>query len=347
VNKKIIFFRVFIIIFSIFVALGIVEMYLRTQKSKFSQITSVHGFAQFNINYGIEPKPKLKYDEYGVMVRTNSDATFGPEIKKNQPIILHLGDSYTAGPGIDYSKNYPHLLQEMINASSSAKYQTVILGMGGSSPLAQSFIFKEKLKYIKPKLTIYELYQNDLGDDYLFYYSSYIAKISTYKKFPKWLLNTRIGEKLYIFLSDQKAKANEKKYNETSVVIAKDPEYVWNLTMKPGLEEIKRIAQERGSPLVLFYIPLGWEFDNEYAVQKASKRDNWYIYAKKWAYKNKVPFIDIYSSFKKNNTKELNELYLGGDRGLHLTEKATAIVADELYTLLQKNQILIKSKNGK
>lgn len=332
--KKIVV-RCVLITVSVAMSLVVLEFFLKDTPFSTKPIVSVHNYSQFNIAYGIEPKPKLNYEEYGVRVKTNSHATFGPELKTDKTLsIFHLGDSYSAGPGIAYKKNYPYLLQEKINAQSSSKYQSVILGMGGSSPLQQAYIYKKKLTNLRPSLTIYELYQNDLGDDYIFYYSGYRAKIQSYEAFPKILLQSKTGNMLFTFLSDQLSKRYVKKYEETKDIISKDPKYVWDLTMKNGLNEIKTISEEKKSPLIIFYIPSGWDFDNEYASAPAKLRDSWPAYVEKWARQNNIPYYNFYSDFKEQNTEQLNELYLDIDHGYHLTEKGTKIVADKLFEII-------------
>ena len=329
--------RLGIILVSVTLSLIGFEIFLSKQPKKFQEVYPVHNFSQFNIHYGIEPIANLDYEEYGVRVKTNSYATFGPEIDKEKPIIIQLGDSFTAGPGIPYEKNYPFLLQEKLNSVQQKNFQTVILGMGGSSPLQQKFVFQRKLSELKPTYVIYELYANDPRDDYSFFYSNYMAKMMVYEKFPQWFLKTAIGDRVYTFISDQKFKQNDKTYNSKIDLVEKEPQRIWEDYTEPSLKAIKNEAERRGGKFILFNLPLGWELDNEYATKAAEPRIKMAEYVKEWSAKNNVLFIDMYDTFIASNSAQLNELYLDGDHGYHLTEKGAALTADKLFELVIKN----------
>ena len=81
---------------------------------------------------------------------------------------------------------------------------------------------------------------------------------------------------------------------------------------------------------MVFYIPGGIEFENEYLGKKYEGRSFIPDLVQDWAQKNEVPFIDMTSTFAAYNTDQFNELYLPEERGYHLTEFATSLVAKSI-----------------
>jgi len=333
--------RLVLLVTSATAALAIAEFVLSRSPDTVEPIVSIHNYFQFNVLYGIEPKPNLVWDGFGFPIRTNSEATYGPEIRRDgTPIIMHLGDSYSVGIGVAYENNYPYLVQEMVNARSLSKYQTIILGIGGSSPVQQEIIFRKKLTNLRPSLVVYQLYDNDIVDDYVFRYSQYRAKMEVYEWIPRWLRGSAIAQKLYVFFSERKTKEYADTYEATKNAI--DPGVVWETLMRPALEKIRSRAERLGAAFLCFYIPNGWEIANEYAAKEATPLNPLHRLAKKWATDNNVPYVDLYEPFVAVNTTQLNELYLDGTRGFHLNERGTKIAADHIYELIETHQLLKK-----
>ncbi len=76
-----------------------------------------------------------------------------------RPTIVALGDSLTAGLGVDPSRNYPSLLQAKIDAAG-LNYRVVNAGVSGDTS-AQGLNRLEAVRELHPKLVILELGAND------------------------------------------------------------------------------------------------------------------------------------------------------------------------------------------
>ncbi|OGE32028.1 hypothetical protein A2631_02830 [Candidatus Daviesbacteria bacterium RIFCSPHIGHO2_01_FULL_44_29] len=329
------------------ITLSIGEAVLRLIRKPLSLVESSSDYYQFNYAYGIEPKPNLKYIEYGFDVFTNSLSLYGPAVgpKSDQVRIAYMGDSYSVGPGIDTKDNYPTKVTEVLAKKFNRKFDFVIGGYGGSSPATQATVLERKILPLKPNVIVYELYDNDPGDDYVFHYSPYFARMQVYDLFPAPLRQLQITQQFILLASNQLSKYLDFRYNQGerildgSGLLHKKIDYVWNSYTKPALWKMLEASKQNGASFYLFHIPIGWDFDNEYNHEtKALERYFLGTYAKVWADEEDVPYIDMYDTFKENNTETLNELYLPGERGYHLTEQGAQLVTDKLVDLITQHE---------
>jgi acyl-CoA thioesterase-1 len=77
----------------------------------------------------------------------------------DRPVILALGDSITAGFGVDVGSGWPELLQQLLD-SAGYKYRVVNAGVSGDTS-AGGLSRLEALLALKPRVLILELGGND------------------------------------------------------------------------------------------------------------------------------------------------------------------------------------------
>ncbi len=82
----------------------------------------------------------------------------GPSLD-NRPVIVALGDSLTAGLGVDADKNYPARLQQLIDAGGYA-YRVVNAGVSGDTS-AQGLNRIQTILDLHPEIVIVALGAND------------------------------------------------------------------------------------------------------------------------------------------------------------------------------------------
>jgi len=142
---------------------GVGEIVFQTIGIPMTAIEPVSSANQLNVHWGIEPKPDIKYEEYGFWVSTNKNAMYGPEVPKSKKgmRVAYLGDSYTVGPGISFEKNYPTLVTQALKTSSGSEADMVIGGIAGSSPLSRKLFLRKRFystipiwSFMKPMPTI-------------------------------------------------------------------------------------------------------------------------------------------------------------------------------------------------
>ncbi len=322
-----------LVILSISLVLVITELVLRNYPDPLKPVESVSDYYQFNIETGLEPKPNVKYNEYGFDVEINKNGFFGPEIplEKKGLRLAFLGDSYSDGPGIDFKDNYPYKLTEKIREQSGKEVDFVIGGFGGSSPLGQKVVYEKKIQPYHPDVVVYELYDNDVRDDYVYSLSSYAARLKAHSMIPQFLRGSRISKFVEASLAKGITRFYEQKYEKTKSILETRPDEVWEKYTKPSLDEMLAKSKVNNSKFVLFYIPSGWEFDNEYAEnKKGTTRFFLASAASSWASAHEVPFVDMYDWFIPYNTEQINEIYLPGEKGYHLNEFGASLVTDQL-----------------
>jgi|SRR3989344_1770167 len=330
--------KIVILIFSLIASLILCELFLRIIREPIQEIESVYDYTQLNINYGLEFKPKYNYKEFGYGGKTDSLGFYSPQIslEKRGKRIAYIGDSYIIAPGIALEENFPYKVSKKL----SQEYKNLdylAAAIGGLSPFSNKFIYQKKISQFKPDIVIYQSFDNDIGDDYIFAYSEYFAKIKVWNSVPPFLKNSMVVQQLIVFATGYFRSSYELFYEDTKEVIKDDPEKVWNEYSKPSLDELLRIVRESGAKFILVYIPSGQVFPNEYIGKPLEKK---YILAallKEWAKENKVPFVDMYDDFLKRNTEEFNEIYLPEGKGFHLTREVADLLSDKLYHVVRQN----------
>lgn len=83
----------------------------------------------------------------------------GAALKDQRPVIVAMGNSLTAGQGVDPSLNYPSMLQRKIDEEGYA-YRVVNFGVSGDTS-GQGLNRIDSIIKINPKIVIVELGAND------------------------------------------------------------------------------------------------------------------------------------------------------------------------------------------
>ncbi len=321
----------------------IIEIVLGRLSSHIPEIESVHDYTQFNISYGLEPKPNLNYPEYGFSVRTNEWGMYSPNIplEKKLTRMAFLGDSYSVGPGIDYKDNFPYKVTENLKKHFD-DIDYFVAGLGGSSAAPQALLFEKKYLKFKPDIVVYELY-DDIRRDYYWNYGPYLSKIKVWNSVPPPLRKFNIMQQFMKIATTWNTKKNEEYYERTKEIMDEDPKKAWDLYTASALSRIYSITQENNIKFFLVCLPNGYQFNDEYKEGPAESKispncEN----ANIWAKENSVPYLDAYPHLEKLNTEALNELYLDESRGYHLTATGTAVVSDQITSMIIKSMGLRK-----
>ncbi len=106
-------------------------------------------------------------------IRTNSIGYVGEDVSLVKPTstvrVAILGDSGIAALQVDYRKNFGHLLEQHLNASSTCashdrKYEVMNFGIGSAGTFTEYQTYKKKIAQYKPDLVIV-MFDNDYDDN--------------------------------------------------------------------------------------------------------------------------------------------------------------------------------------
>lgn len=157
---------------------------------------------------------------------------------------------------------------------------------------------------------------------------------------PGILLKSRFVQHAAVFFSEQLTKYYNYQHDKLRDNFSQSPppqEVWWKKLTKPAFDDMLRLAQSHGAQFFLVHIPDGILFKDEYGFQDPA-RGEWSTFLQQathqWAKENDVPYVDMYETLLKHNTPELNELYLPGERGYHLTELGAALTAQKISQLI-------------
>jgi lysophospholipase L1-like esterase len=109
--------------------------------------------------------PTIVFDP-DVIVVPRRILTLGREVEnKPHPIILAIGDSFTAGHPVGQAHSYPTILQETLRGEG-IRATVLNAGLGDSGPDQHLRLFQAYvLPYFTPTVVIWSLYMNDFRDN--------------------------------------------------------------------------------------------------------------------------------------------------------------------------------------
>ena len=106
-----------------------------------------------------------------VHFKTNSLGFVGSEYKKEKSgfRIINLGDSFTAGWGVDFDKNFSTLLAPMLTEKTGVRVESLNFGIGGQGTMNSVATYKQYGKQFTPDLVLLWFYLgNDFRDNLLY-----------------------------------------------------------------------------------------------------------------------------------------------------------------------------------
>ena len=115
---------------------------------------------QMQYSYPFHLKSEHNSKEFKTKFETNSWGLRSPQVKKDErKRILHLGDSFTFGWGVESDESFPQLIGNQLDSSI---YQTINAGMIGIGTYQYLASYANHLKDLQPNYLIINLYANDL-----------------------------------------------------------------------------------------------------------------------------------------------------------------------------------------
>lgn len=117
-----------------------------------------------NLNH--EHIPNKTAQLYGVEFKTNSlglraDREYAIPKPNNTTRILVLGDSVTAGWGVDYENTYPKLLESLLSDHYQIKFEVINAGVGNYNSAFELAALKKFIK-LEPDVIVLGFYFNDI-----------------------------------------------------------------------------------------------------------------------------------------------------------------------------------------
>ncbi len=118
----------------------------------------------FHHVYKKNMETRLASREYNISFRTNSMGLRNVEIGgKKKPRILMLGDSFTAGGGVNGDETFSWLLERKLNG-----VEVINAGVDSYSPILEYNRLEKELIHLAPDLIILNYDMGDIQDDYYY-----------------------------------------------------------------------------------------------------------------------------------------------------------------------------------
>lgn len=304
------------------------------------------------------PKPHLRYHyipntfarvrtpEYSVTYKYNSQGLRDRERTVEKPEgtirIIGIGDSFTEGVGVEYPYTYLSILENGLNKKyKDQPIDVVKAGIAGYDPKAE----KQYLKYYgmkyDPDVILLAYSGTDskeaaMGVHYTVSKQGYLLNDTGYL-LNGFTLNMYIHSRVARIILRKWIDHKRTRFSESHLTQSERNalwEEGWS-KLFDEYNEIRSIAKHKEIPLIVIYIPFRINFENE----EQMRADRLAV----WCQNNSVPFINLLPVFRSHpNPSELHWPIDG-----HCTIAGNALIANELYKFLTKEDFLLRVKNIK
>ncbi len=279
-------------------------------------------------------------------VHINSQGIRDNELRSDRGLtILAIGDSFTFGIGVKAEETYAEVLEQTLRYRFPDLHTEVInAGHGGATIDFESEYLYTRGVHFKPDIVILQFYRNDVEDYYLSqeYKKAYQQIPIPFKKALRRtaLYNALMKMKLYVL-----AKRIGKKNRDLQSISDASEEFyddrsgehfapMWEKYLS-RLTETAVFCKKRGISLVLVVIP------DEFQVIHANLAPKPQVILKDFARKNGVFFVDPLETLR-TYYRSGKQAYIEGDS--HLNAAGQRIVADQIFTALEQNKLLVPRK---
>lgn len=317
---------------------------------KFSTVRAYDDYMGFKFKPNINFDFYLNYDNVTFSVETKSvefdDVGFRDDGLDDQvPFAVAVGDSFTAGWGVNLSDSWPEVLEELSGAD------VVNMGMPAYS-IMQSARMAEKYGIeLKPKVVILGVFNNDYVDSYDFENTKdgwiyFMKKVLEGNSMSYKLLRALV----YSFENHESPNfIQTEQYPDTR--FSMDYQRFITDSTNAAVVEGGKISQEsilvlneklesKGIKLVLILIPLKeqvyWDVLTEARPEYSNVNLDYVTDSLiDFAEKNGIAYIDLRGSFVVSRHENIYFMYDG-----HLAPFGNQLVANETYKYLTKNNLL-------
>ncbi len=110
--------------------------------------------------------------DFDVRINTNNMGFRGRDLSGEKPPgtyrIVMLGDSFTLGAGVGDDQTFPSLLEGMLNASSSRRYEVINCGVESYAPVLEYIQLRRNIERLRPDMVIMNFDMSDLMNEFVY-----------------------------------------------------------------------------------------------------------------------------------------------------------------------------------
>ena len=265
---------------------------------------------------------------------TNSLGLSEKEIlpKKDSVIrILALGDSFTEGVGLSYEKSW---VKQMENRWKDAQVETVNAGIGGSDPVYEFAIYRDKLVSLESNIVIVTINSTDIQD---------ISSRGGFERFnedgtagkepPSWEWIYAANHLVRMFMNNVLGYSSDFSGNHNSE--ADKRRAVKIVTEVVG--QFKQLTDQENAKLLIVLQPSLGSYENGSYLPFFGQQE-----IEAYLKSNEIDFVDASQSFIKNGG-EITTYFWPVDT--HFNEKGYAVFGKTVYEKIEKLEWLNESND--
>ncbi len=290
-TKKIaVLYKVFLILFGLFLFLLMLEFGLRIANYSPHWFVSgsnelERGSIPFNL-VKLSSNPDIKFEHrpgvsyvtylgfsinYTINERGFRDRVYSKRKSENTFRLIVLGDSLTYGIGVKEEETYPKVLERMLNDNSDTNFEVLNFGVGGYNTAQEIAQFKEYGVKYNPDLVIVGYFMNDpynvTGIDIVKMAKGELREekcylnMLFYVRIPCLLKKSLTKFRALLFINDLIKQVRNYGTEDKLMRVNKDP-YLMGLVYSK-LAELRAIVTKEGGTVVFVVIPVLEKFDDK------------------------------------------------------------------------------------
>ena len=271
------FKNIVIVLSSLMVFLGLLEISLRVSEWQSSLAFYPKGMFQINSTKGYQLSPgfrgKMKREEYNVLIEVNSLGLRDKEpseFKNDTKKIFIVGDSFVNGYFVEGSETLSARLTHLLTYDYAQNVQCINVGVSGYGLWQEILLLQEIAEKMHPDLVLLCLSQNDLSDELRYVDYTVVSGYRISKKqmpfLPLWvkasLLHFKVtyflGERFYLLMGKLGRRDQENlRLSETIIYEKAESEPIKEGLSKisSSLQTLKNYCRSHSIKLIATYIP--------------------------------------------------------------------------------------------
>lgn len=258
--------------------------------------------------------------------------------KPNNTIrILGLGDSITAGAGVNFEDTYLSLLEKKLKDNG---YDVEIIngGVGGYEFDQEYSFFTEELYKYDPDILILQISLNDIGQVNIDKVKDLTGFGTSITSRAKSFIASVCNSCLYFSNTIRYKGRDYNKLYFNNIRKKWDEENDWRYTSRK-MQQLVNYSKKGNIKLIVIIFPYTQQFRGNLAQDWRVPQD----YVKNFADSNGVLFIDFYHYL---NTPDYQKLYMIGDNQ-HLNIQGNKLISNLLYEKLINNSYILSKNDSK
>ncbi len=240
--------------------------------------------------------------------------------------IMAIGDSFTEGVGLSYKESW---VKQMEKRWKHYNVQTINAGIGGSDPVYEFALYRDKLRHFKPDVLVLTINSSDITDvSSRGGFERFHADGTAGKESPKWewiYASNHFFRMILHRLFDYDTNLVKGTMSDESMQTAVNH-------IKEAISKFQQLSTKEGTEFLVVLQPAIQNFKNgKYSPFFGQTELGSYLKSQK------INYLDVSNTFEKKGTSVGNYYY---PLDTHFNKKGYALFGNAIYEKMEKMGVL-------